>query len=51
MHLQPIFKEYPNYSQNISESLFCKGLCLPSGSNLKKQEIELVINAINELSI
>lgn len=51
MHLQPIFKEYPNYSQNISESLFCKGLCLPSGSNLKKLEIELVINAINELSI
>jgi dTDP-4-amino-4,6-dideoxygalactose transaminase len=51
MHLQPIFKEYPNYSQNISESLFEKGLCLPSGSNLKKHEIESVINTINEVSI
>lgn len=32
MHLQPIFEEYPYYGKNIAESLFEKGLCLPSGN-------------------
>lgn len=46
MHLQPIFKSYPYYGENISETLFKKGLCLPSGSNLTekdRQRIEKVI--------
>ncbi|MXO06008.1 DegT/DnrJ/EryC1/StrS aminotransferase family protein [Flavobacterium sp. HBTb2-11-1] len=34
MHLQPIFRGYPYYGNKISEELFKKGLCLPSGSNL-----------------
>lgn len=34
MHLQPIFKDAPYYGGLISEELFAKGLCLPSGSNL-----------------
>jgi len=32
MHLQPVFKDYPFYGKNISEELFRKGLCLPSGN-------------------
>ena len=46
MHLQPIFKNFPNYSNGVSEALFEKGLCLPSGSNLTKDEINRVIKAI-----
>ncbi len=38
MHLQPVFKDAPYYGGNISENLFEKGLCLPSGSNLKNEE-------------
>ncbi|WP_430399247.1 DegT/DnrJ/EryC1/StrS family aminotransferase [Flavobacterium sp.] len=34
MHLQPIFDKYPYYGTSVSENLFDKGLCLPSGSNL-----------------
>ena len=34
MHLQPIFEHYPYYGSNVAETLFEKGLCLPSGSNL-----------------
>lgn len=38
MHLQPIFKKAPYYGEDISENLFDRGLCLPSGSNLKPKE-------------
>ena len=38
MHLQPIFEHYPYYGSNVAETLFEKGLCLPSGSNLSNEE-------------
>jgi dTDP-4-amino-4,6-dideoxygalactose transaminase len=38
MHLQPVFKECDYYGGNVSETLFNKGLCLPSGSNLAKED-------------
>ena len=47
MHLQPIFEKYPSYTNGISEDLFNKGLCLPSGSNLTdddKQRIKFTID-------
>ena len=46
MHLQPIFSKFPAYINGVSEDLFTKGLCLPSGSNLTKQELERVISAL-----
>ena len=51
MHLQPVFKKYPSYLNGVSEHLFNKGLCLPSGSNLSIKDqnkiIDIVINTIN----
>ena len=38
MHLQPIFKKYPYYGNNVAETVFDNGLCLPSGSNLTEEE-------------
>ena len=38
MHLQPVFEKYPYYGNNIAETLFNKGLCLPSGSNLSNED-------------
>lgn len=38
MHLQPIFEGYPYYGAKVAETLFEKGLCLPSGSNLSDED-------------
>ena len=38
MHLQPVFEKYPYYGNKVSETLFEKGLCLPSGSNLTDED-------------
>jgi len=46
MHMQPIFSKYPNYSNGISENLFERGLCLPSGSNLSTEDLHRVTNSI-----
>lgn len=46
MHLQPIFKNAAYFGSDLSEKLFVKGLCLPSGSNLTmhdKERIESVL--------
>lgn len=42
MHLQPIFQNYPYYGTKVSEALFEKGLCLPSGSNLTESDLERI---------
>ena len=46
MHKQPVFKNYPKYVNGIAEDLFEKGLCLPSGSNLTKDDLNRVVSAI-----
>lgn len=46
MHLQPVFSNSPYYGDNISEELFINGLCLPSGSNLSKEDRERVVKVI-----
>jgi dTDP-4-amino-4,6-dideoxygalactose transaminase len=38
MHLQPVFSSCPAYLHGISEYLFSKGLCLPSGSNMTDED-------------
>ncbi len=49
MHLQPVFQNYPNYINGVSEKLFNNGLCLPSGSNLTKDDLDRVIVNIKKL--
>jgi len=46
MHKQPVFEKYPKYVNGVSEELFQKGLCLPSGSNLTKEDLDCVIQII-----
>jgi dTDP-4-amino-4,6-dideoxygalactose transaminase len=46
LHLQPVFSKNISYKNGVSDRLFKNGLCLPSGSNLTRNEIERVINAI-----
>ncbi|WP_297720235.1 aminotransferase class I/II-fold pyridoxal phosphate-dependent enzyme [uncultured Porphyromonas sp.] len=50
MHLQPVFANCPFYStvegKAISEQLFDRGLCLPSGSSLTSANLDRVIATI-----
>jgi dTDP-4-amino-4,6-dideoxygalactose transaminase len=46
LHLQPVFEQYPAYVNGISERIFDKGLCLPSGSSLTDYELNKVVKRI-----
>ena len=46
MHMQPVFRDAPFYGDGTSESLFYRGLCLPSGAGLLDSHIERVANVI-----
>jgi len=46
MHLQPVFKDCPFYGDNVSGELFDKGLCLPSGPLLTREDLERVIDVV-----
>lgn len=50
MHLQPVFKGAPFYGEGVSERLFDKGLCLPSGSNLTEQDLQRVVTICNQIT-
>lgn len=49
MHLQSVFKGCKAYINGVSEDLFERGLCLPSGTNMSEEDLERVINKIKEL--
>lgn len=49
MHLQPVFQAVPSYINRVSETLFSKGLCLPSGSTLTDDDIKRVVSVIKSL--
>ena len=46
MHMQPVFKNAPAYTNGISENLFEYGLCLPSGSNMSNDDQDRIIQII-----
>ncbi|MDJ0646980.1 MAG: aminotransferase class I/II-fold pyridoxal phosphate-dependent enzyme [Flavobacteriaceae bacterium] len=49
MHLQPVFNSFPKYLNGVSETVFDRGLCLPSGSNLTDTQKDRVINTIKSV--
>jgi dTDP-4-amino-4,6-dideoxygalactose transaminase len=49
MHLQPVFKEFPFYANGVSERLFENGLCLPSGSNLRENEMNRISTSLKNI--
>ncbi len=46
MHRQPVYKANPAYVNGVSEDLFKKGLCLPSGPCVTDEDVERVVNVI-----
>ncbi|MEZ4869476.1 MAG: aminotransferase class I/II-fold pyridoxal phosphate-dependent enzyme [Caldilineaceae bacterium] len=49
MHMQPVFARYDCVGGHVSEDLFEKGLCLPSGSNLQFAQMERICHLIRTL--
>lgn len=52
LHLQPLFSQFKYFphskDESISEELFQTGICLPSGSNMTKQDQQRVIDCIKK---
>ena len=46
MHMQPIYKDAPYYGGDCCERLFDRGLCLPSGSSLKQEELQYIVDVL-----
>lgn len=49
MHRQPVFSGFPSYVNGVSESLFHKGICLPSGPYVTDKDADKVIDSIKSL--
>ena len=46
MHKQPVYQTSPAYVNGVSEELFCRGLCLPSGPCVSESEVERIVAEI-----
>lgn len=52
MHLQPVFAgcQYFSHGQeSLSDDVFLRGICLPSGSNMSEQDLHRVISTIKNI--
>jgi len=49
MHIQPIFNTCDAYINGVSEDLFKRGLCLPSGSSMDENDLLRVVQIIKKL--
>jgi dTDP-4-amino-4,6-dideoxygalactose transaminase len=48
MHLQPVFKDAPRTGGELSEDLFRRGLCLPSGTAMTEDDLARVARTIRQ---
>ncbi|MBQ9649480.1 MAG: aminotransferase class I/II-fold pyridoxal phosphate-dependent enzyme [Prevotella sp.] len=46
MHRQPVYHDAPAYVNGVSEGLFHRGLCLPSGPMVSDADVERIIETI-----
>lgn len=49
MHKQPVFAKCAAYTNGVSESMFAKGLCLPSGPWVTDEDVRYVVDTIKSL--
>jgi len=49
MHLQPFYKDAEVVGGDVSEDLFRRGLCLPSGSSMCTADTNRVIDGVLSL--
>lgn len=46
MHRQPIYADAPAYVNGVSESLFARGMCLPSGPCVTEDDVRYIVEQI-----
>ena len=46
MHKQPVYKDAPAYVNGVSESIFQKGMCLPTGPCVSDDDVRYIVNTI-----
>ena len=46
MHLQPVFADARRYGGSVAESFFTCGLCLPSGTRLTNDQIDVICDIV-----
>ena len=46
MHKQPVYKDAPAYVNGVSEELFKRGLCLPSGPMVSDADVDRIVETI-----
>ena len=51
MHLQPVYKNNPAYTNGVSASLFKCGLCLPSGPMVSDADVEYIVDTMKNAII
>ena len=51
MHKQPVYEGCPAYLNGVSESLFKRGLCLPSGPCVSDDQVNYIIESIKSIII
>jgi dTDP-4-amino-4,6-dideoxygalactose transaminase len=49
LHLQPVFSDAPAYVNGVSESLFCSGICLPSGPWVEEEQLIQITDEIKNI--
>ena len=49
MHLQPVYASAPAYVNGVSEHLFARGLCLPSGPWVSEDDVRMIVGHIVSL--
>ena len=49
MHMQPVYKDAPAYTNGVSEALFKKGMCLPSGPCVSDEDVAYIVAEILKL--
>ena len=46
MHMQPVYKNAPSYTNGISEKLYRTGICLPSGPWVSDEDVKYIVEII-----
>lgn len=48
MHVQPVYKNNPAYTNGVSEDLFKTGICLPAGPYVTDKHVHYIVEKIKE---
>ncbi len=46
MHRQPVYADCPAYTNDVSESFFAVGMCLPAGPYVTDDDVRYIVNTI-----